>query len=195
MIKELATILIGYFIGSFSIGYYLVSFYLEKDIRLEGSGGTGARNVGRLMGTKGFVITYVGDTLKGVIAVFLAMLLHVQTWAIMFTIIAVVVGHIYPFQLKFRGGKGASTAFGALLVFDYRISLILLVMSFLLTLVSKRTTLSGIIGIGTIPVILILLGHTTIVEVGSMTFLTILLLLAHRSNIQSILKEARKSKV
>lgn len=192
MISPFVIISISYILGTFSTGYYLVSMSLKKDIRLEGSGGTGARNVGRLLGAKGFLITFIGDTLKGIIAVGFARFLHFETWVIMLVIISVVAGHIWPLHLKFQGGKGASTAFGAVMIFDFRISIILFITAVLVAIISKRSTLGGIIAMIMIPVIAIFLSHTSFIEIGSMTVLTSMLLFAHRANIKSILSEVKK---
>ena len=62
----------AYLLGSTCTGYFLVRIKTSLDIRDHGSGGVGARNVGRLLGPAGFMATFIGDALKGLLAVVLA---------------------------------------------------------------------------------------------------------------------------
>lgn len=118
--KDILVIGLSYMIGCFSTGYYLTRFWTGADIRKTGSGATGARNVGRLLGRIGFVITFLGDLAKGLVAVWLASVLTRQHWVITASLLAVVIGHIWPVQLGFNGGKGIATAFGGGLFFDWQ---------------------------------------------------------------------------
>lgn len=61
----------AYLLGCFNTGYYLVRMMTGQDVRTLASGGTGSRNVGRLLGAKGFVLTLIGDAGKGMAAVWL----------------------------------------------------------------------------------------------------------------------------
>jgi glycerol-3-phosphate acyltransferase PlsY len=111
----------AYVLGCLATGYYLVRFRTGKDIRTMDSGNIGARNVGRVLGKSGFLITFFGDLAKGVLAVLLARILtHNDPLALAVSIPAVIAGHLWPAQLGFRGGKGVSTGLGAVLTFDYR---------------------------------------------------------------------------
>jgi glycerol-3-phosphate acyltransferase PlsY len=113
---------VAYFIGCFTTGYYLVRARTGKDIRETGSGSAGARNVGRILGKSGFWLTVVGDFFKGVLAVCLARQMANDDFCTAVAVTAVVAGHLWPAQLKFHGGKGVTTSFGALVTFDYRLA-------------------------------------------------------------------------
>jgi glycerol-3-phosphate acyltransferase PlsY len=117
--KDILAIGLSYAIGCVSTGYYVVRLWTGADIRKFGSGATGARNVSRLLGRSGFVITFLGDFAKGLVAVWLASMLTKQHWVITASLLAVVIGHIWPAQLGFRGGKGIATALGGGLFFDW----------------------------------------------------------------------------
>ncbi|MGZ5546194.1 MAG: glycerol-3-phosphate acyltransferase, partial [Limisphaerales bacterium] len=108
-------VVIGYIFGCFTTGYYLVRWRTGDDIREIGSGSCGARNVGRVLGRTGFLLVVIGDVLKGVFAVALSQLLIGGERAKLLAMVAVAIGHIWPIQLKFRGGKGVATSLGALL--------------------------------------------------------------------------------
>jgi glycerol-3-phosphate acyltransferase PlsY len=123
------SVLGAYLLGCFATGYYLVRARTGRDIREIGSGSTGARNAGRILGKSGFTLAVLGDLSKGALAVWFAaeFASHNRT-AMALAVLAVVVGHIWPAQLHFRGGKGVATSFGALLMFDYRVALTMLVL-------------------------------------------------------------------
>jgi glycerol-3-phosphate acyltransferase PlsY len=116
-----AILLLAYVLGCLTPGYYLVRWRTGQDLRTLGSGGVGATNTGRLLGTSGFLIVGVGDAAKAALAVGLARWLHAADWVWMLALIAVVMGHVWPVQLRFRGGKGIACAIGGLLIFDPRL--------------------------------------------------------------------------
>ena len=114
----------SYVLGCFSTGYYLVRKRTGQDIRELGSGSTGARNAGRVLGRNGFLLTMAGDLAKGGLAVWLAWVLTGDDRVELLAWLAVVAGHVWPAQLGFRGGKGVSTSLMGLLVYDWRLALI-----------------------------------------------------------------------
>lgn len=117
----------AYLLGCLSTGYYLVRWRCGLDIRMVGSGTTGAFNVARVLKMPGFAITLTGDVLKGWLALAFAAWLGLDLFARMLVMLAVVAGHDFPVQLRFRGGNGLATATGALLVLDPRLTLALAV--------------------------------------------------------------------
>src|SRR6059036_3935005 len=111
----------AYVLGCFTTGYYLVRAVRGVDIRTVESGNVGARNVSHVLGKTGFLITTIGDVTKGVLAVWAARhFLHDERYTAA-ALLAVVVGHIWPVQLFFRGGKGVATSLGGLLIYDWRL--------------------------------------------------------------------------
>jgi glycerol-3-phosphate acyltransferase PlsY len=109
-----AAAVLGYLLGSIPFGLLLTRAAGLGDIRKVGSGNIGATNVLRtgrkglaaatllLDGGKGAAAVLIGSALAGPPGVFAGGL-------------AVVVGHLYPVWLRFRGGKGVATGFGALI--------------------------------------------------------------------------------
>ncbi len=104
---------LAYGLGCLSTGYYLVRWRTGKDIRTLGSRSTGATNVGRTLGTAGFILTVMGDVGKGVLAVGIPLLAGLSATAGAICALAVTLGHIFPAQLRFSGGKGVAVALGA----------------------------------------------------------------------------------
>lgn len=105
-------IIITYLIGSIPFGLILGKLAGIGDIRKTGSGNIGATNMLRAGGKKLALLTLLLDAGKGFLAVQLGGGLAV-------TALFVVIGHCYPVWLKFRGGKGVATAFGALLALSF----------------------------------------------------------------------------
>ena len=104
----------AYAIGSFNAGFYLVRWIHGEDIRLQFSGSTGARNAGRRLGKAGFLAVFALDAAKGVVIILLAHSAGIAQNLLPWVAPLVVAGHIWPPQLKFKGGKGVATSIGSL---------------------------------------------------------------------------------
>lgn len=104
---------IGYLLGCFSTGLIL-SGREGVDLRKEGSKSTGATNVTRVMGIRHGAITFLGDSLKGLVSVLLGSLLMGRNGAILAGLFT-VIGHNWPVFYQFKGGKGIASSCGILL--------------------------------------------------------------------------------
>ncbi len=113
--NEVAALVVAYLLGTLPTGYLLTRYIAGVDLRSIGSGGTGATNAQRALGTRWGVIVLVVDLLKGVAAVALARWLDVSDLWVALAGVAVVAGHCWPVWLRFRGGKGVATGAGAAL--------------------------------------------------------------------------------
>jgi glycerol-3-phosphate acyltransferase PlsY len=113
------SIVAAYLVGSIPFGYLIVYARGGGDVRETGSGGTGATNVTRRAGKGAGVLTLALDAAKGALVALLARWLLTPdfgvNWWVAIASIAVVVGHIFPVWLKFRGGKGVATGLGVFL--------------------------------------------------------------------------------
>ena len=109
----------GYLIGSVSFAVLVSRSLGLDDPRSYGSGNPGATNVLRSGNRKAALLTLVGDTLKGAVAVWLARalagVLGLDPLGVMLVGVAAFVGHLYPVFHRFAGGKGVATAAGVLL--------------------------------------------------------------------------------
>jgi len=190
--KELILICAGYLLGCFSLGYYLVRLRTGQDIRMIESGSTGSTNVGRVLGVPGFVATVIFDFAKGGIALWAAFHFGLSPWGKTFVMIAVMMGHIWPVQLGFRGGKGLATGLGILAVFDYRIALIAAGIAMLGPWLGLGTT-SLMAAAVVSPGIAVLLGHRA-TEIAGLGVLLLLVLIAHRDNIRALFAGRRGRK-
>jgi len=122
--KYILVILMGYFLGCSNMAWYLARIQ-KADLRAGGTGNLGASNAVVLLGWKAGVLTAVHDIGKAFLAVLMTGLLfpdleHGQAAAG----VACVLGHIFPFWLKFRGGKGFASYFGMTLALNWKLALI-----------------------------------------------------------------------
>jgi glycerol-3-phosphate acyltransferase PlsY len=108
------TILLGYVLGSIPFGLLLTRLTGGPDIREIGSGNIGATNVLRT-GNKGIAaLTLLLDAGKAAGAGVIILYLFGAPLQFL-AATAALIGHCYPVWLKFKGGKGVATFFGALL--------------------------------------------------------------------------------
>jgi glycerol-3-phosphate acyltransferase PlsY len=180
---DLVVIFACYVVGCFTAGYYLVNLRTGEDIRTKGSGTVGARNVGRALGPVGFIITFLLDFLKGALAVWLTRHFHLGPWGTVFAILALVIGHIWPAQLRFRGGKGIAPSLGALIVYDPFLVFGMTAFFLVAWMWLRRFTLSGIMAFSAAP-LLIFAGEPPMVKVVGISILAGLILIAHRKNLR-----------
>ena len=108
MIHNIICLVIGYFCGCISSGYFVGKFH-HIDIREHGSGNAGTTNVLRVLGKLPALITFVGDLAKAVMPILvIRIFLSPDNWYLLclYMGLGVVLGHNYPFYLGFKGGKG-----------------------------------------------------------------------------------------
>lgn len=118
--ERLICVIIGYAFGLIQTGY-IYGKRQGVDIRKKGSGNAGTTNALRTMGWKAGLVTFLGDCFKCVFAVVLIHLIYGKSHADMIPMLSMyagmgaVLGHNYPFYLKFKGGKGIAATAGLLL--------------------------------------------------------------------------------
>ncbi len=120
--------LFGYLLGSVPTGFLLAKFFSKVDPRKMGSKNIGATNIFRTAGKGLGILTLVGDVLKGMIPIGIAIQLNVSDLWLAGVGLSTFLGHVFPIFLGFRGGKGVATALGVYVV----ISPIAVLMEFLL---------------------------------------------------------------
>jgi len=130
------------------------------DIRQVGTKNAGTSNTFRSLGLIYAIPTALYDTLKGVLVVLIALALGVNPLFAHISGLMVILGHIFPFYLKFRGGQGVAAAIGLLLFYLYNYilqnPLFLLIMPYLLVIVLIFLYISRIgnlLGVMVLPVL------------------------------------------
>ena len=146
------TILLGYFLGCSNMAVYIAK--LKKvNLRSSGSGNPGTSNAVILMGWKIGILVGLHDIGKAYLAVALAKLLFPELAAVAEVAgIACVLGHIFPFYLKFKGGKGFASYIGMTLALNWKFALIVMVVVALITLATDYLVLGTFTTILAAPV-------------------------------------------
>jgi acyl phosphate:glycerol-3-phosphate acyltransferase len=194
---RIAIVLItAYLLGSIPFGYLIVRARSGADIRESGSGGTGATNVSRRAGKGAGVLTLFLDVLKGGAAILIARLVvgDSGSWVIAAAAILVIIGHMFPIWLGFRGGKGVATGVGVFLVLA-PIAVMGAGVVFLAIVVATRyVSLASTVAASTIP-LFVWLQHGLISSVNDLwptmtaaIVAALLIIFAHRGNIQRLLQ-------
>jgi glycerol-3-phosphate acyltransferase PlsY len=119
---DLLLIPLAYLIGSISFAVVVSKCMNLPDPHSYGSGNPGATNVLRTGNKLAAALTFLGDALKGYLAVMLARVLlgdqsltaSLGSWVLCGVVLAVFLGHLFPIFHGFKGGKGVATACGIL---------------------------------------------------------------------------------
>lgn len=206
--RSVLTILVAYLLGSIPCGYLVVRVLAGADVRETGSGGTGATNVSRRAGKAAGVMTLALDALKGATAVAFACwifgssffaqgggvpALRQTQWWIASAAIAVIVGHIFPVWLGFRGGKGVATAVGVFLVLAPAAVAVAGVIFVSIVWRTRYVSLGSIVGAAAMPLAVWLQSKLIRPVEGLAPLITaavagaLLIIVAHRANIRRLL--------
>lgn len=198
--ERIICLLIGYLFGIIQTGF-IYGKIKHIDIRKHGSGNAGATNALRTLGWKAGATTFTGDALKAVAAVLIARLIFADSPEVMllglYAGMGVVLGHNYPFYLKFKGGKGIASTVGLMLATDPVIFLTILAIFLVIFLTSKYVSLGSLVCVLVFAVEFIIFGQMGKYGVdvnqlhemyGLVIFLAALGWWRHRANIQRLLK-------
>ena len=182
----LISMLIGYLLGCSNMALY-ISKIKKVDLRAAGSKNLGASNATMLMGKRAGAIVFLHDALKVILASLLAQSIfpnmeHVQ----IITAVAGVLGHMYPFYLKFKGGKGFASYIGMGFVIDWKFGLIMLI-GLLITALLADWIVAGTFFHITITPIFLFITHDWLSAL-IVTIASLCIFLKHIENIQRKIK-------
>lgn len=178
--------LMGYLFGCSNL-----AFFLGKargfDIRAHGSNNAGASNATVTMGLKIGVIVALHDILKSFVAAFLAALLFPAVSAAAAVAgAAAVLGHIFPFYLRFQGGKGFASFLGLTLALDWRFFLAIILVIALITIISDYISLATLTTITAFPLYL-MVRHASILVIGIVCVASVVMVFKHLVNIKRLI--------
>jgi len=194
MLIWILALTIAYLLGSIPFGYVLVRTFKDEDIRATGSGNIGATNVART-GSKGLAAaTFFLDALKGFLAVVIAQhLVMSHSFPDGYRVAAaaglfVMLGHIFPVWLAFRGGKGAATALGVFMALSPGVALISLLLFIVVAVATRYVSLASIVAAITMVVLAIAYDNKRSLFVDLCYFVMGIFVVAkHHSNIRRLL--------
>lgn len=178
--------LFGYLLGSVSTAIITCKIMSLPDPRTVGSNNPGATNVLRAGGKKAAIITLLGDMLKGLVPVLIAVLVGMQNEVIAATGVAAFLGHLYPLYYGFKGGKGVATLLGVLLGTNWILGLGTIGIWLFMAITLRYSSLSALVAAAGSPVIAWFITASPVITV-SVAFMAALLIWRHRANIKKLL--------
>nr|WP_318540942.1 glycerol-3-phosphate 1-O-acyltransferase PlsY [Terribacillus saccharophilus] len=179
----LISIILAYLLGSQNGAYYMMKWKHGIDIRTTGSGNAGATNAGRAMGKTGFFWVLVFDLAKGMLAVLLIRWSGQTELVAGLGVIAAVMGHIFPIQLRFKGGKGIAVSLGAFVIFSYQATFLLLAVFLCIYLFLRRFSISGLLAYAGTAVLLPFL-RLDMLTIAIYVVVTVLILATHHTHLK-----------
>jgi glycerol-3-phosphate acyltransferase PlsY len=198
-------IFISYTIGSIPTAYIFGRIFKGIDIRNFGSGNVGATNAFRVLGRGAALLVLVLDMLKGLVAVTLvadfliSKILFFDSEALRVILgISSILGHNWTIFLRFKGGKGVATTFGALLGLAIKISSLRLIFGFLvftwllIFFISRIVSLASVLTSIALPIYMFLFKQSGNLILAGFA-IALFIILRHKSNLQRIFqgKESR----
>ena len=178
-------VITAYLMGSSNMAYYL-SKMKQVDIRKNGSGNLGASNATVLFGWGAGVIVAVHEIGKAFLAVLLAKHFFPDLEFVGAAAgVACVLGHIFPFYLQFRGGKGLASFVGMLAALDWRVALAAALLVIVVTLVTDYIALGTISASVAGPVGMWIVGSGLWI-VLILSVATVIMIFKHQDNLQRI---------
>jgi glycerol-3-phosphate acyltransferase PlsY len=182
IVEVLLVISLSYILGSIPSGIIFAKIFKLKDLRTIGSGNTGTTNVLRTGNYTAAALTLILDFGKACLAIYLSQIVNEKL--ILISSLAILIGHIFPLWLKFKGGKGFACYLGIMLMINFYlfifISLIWLITFFAKKISSLSALLSCLSGI----LISIIYFNSNIVLV---ILLTIIIFITHLENIKRLI--------
>ena len=180
-------IIAAYLIGSSNMALYL-SKLRHVDARAGGSGNQGASNATLLMGWWAGILVAVHDIGKSALAVILARLVFPELAHIGAVAgVASVLGHIFPFYLGFRGGKGFASYLGMTLALNWKFALVIMALVVVVTLVTDYIVMGTTLTVLSAPVYLGFAAHSLVLAL-ILCIATAVIVYKHRRNYVNIWK-------
>lgn len=182
IVEVLSVISFSYILGSIPSGIIFAKFFNLKDLRTIGSGNIGTTNVLRTGNYTAAALTLVLDFGKACLAIYLSQIVNEKL--ILISSLAILIGHIFPLWLKFKGGKGFACYLGIIFMINFYL-FIFISLIWLITFFAKRvSSLSALLSCLSGVFISIIYFNSNIVLV---VLLTILIFLTHLENIKRLI--------
>jgi len=187
VLNFIGVIILGYLIGSIPFGVIIGRLTRGIDVRDYGSGSMGMTNVIRTVGARAGVFVFLADVAKG------ASLPDMFAWGQVAGGAAAVVGHSWPIYIGFRGGRGITTGFGALLVMCWPVGLVSFTVFLLVVGLSRYVSLGSILAALTMLVTMIPFVVLDVGPFGRFAYVVFgliavpIVIFRHRGNIQRLL--------
>ena len=181
-VEVLSVISLSYILGSIPSGIIFAKIFKLKGLRTIGSGSTGTTNVLRTGNYTAAALTLVLDFGKACLAIYLSQIVNEKL--ILISSLAILIGHIFPLWLKFKGGKGFACYLGIIFMINFYL-FIFISLIWLITFFARRvSSLSALLSCLSCVLISIIYFNSNIVLV---VLLTILIFVTHLENIKRLI--------
>lgn len=200
--ERIICLIIGYCCGLFQTSYLYGKLH-GIDIRKYGSGNAGTTNALRTLGLKAGLITLLGDCLKCILAVVIVRVVFGNSHQDMVRLLGLyaaagtILGHNFPFYLHFHGGKGIAATAGLIISFDWRLTLVEIVVFFGLFLSTHYVSLGSLAVYVVFVGAMVFMGQTGMLNLAPQyipemyvlaVLLAVLAFWQHRANIRKLLE-------
>ena len=201
MIPRIASLVIGYLFGIVQTAY-IYGKMNGIDIREHGSGNAGTTNALRVLGKTAGAIVFAGDFLKCFVAIHLVQIIFKNSAADILPLVGLygatgcILGHNFPVQLNFRGGKGIACTAGLLAAFDVRIGVIALLTFLAIVIATRYVSLGSMVIVTEFALFIIVFGQLGLYRMAQAPLIEMYVLAAflagmaiyrHRANIVRLL--------
>ena len=183
MIFEIVlVILLSYFLGSIPSGVIFAKIFNLEDLRTIGSGNTGTTNVLRTGNYTAAALTLIFDFGKACLTIYLTLLFNDEL--VFISSVVVLMGHIFPVWLRFKGGKGFASYLGIISMINIYLFLLISLVWLIVFFYKKISSLAALFSCLSCILfsIIIFKSNVTLVIV-----LTIIIILTHRENIKRLI--------
>jgi glycerol-3-phosphate acyltransferase PlsY len=187
MIAELFIVAMAYLLGSIPTALLLVRVVTGGDVRTTGSGNVGGTNAARAAGLKVGVAVTLVDMAKGAVPVVVMQWYNPASRWMAMAMLAAVAGHIFPVWLKFRGGKGVATGFGAFLVLAPGTAFLAFGVWFVVVALTRYVALGSMLASAVFPVLLFFTAKPLEPVIWGVVAIAVLIVFRHQSNMRNIL--------
>lgn len=180
--EYLIVILLSYIVGSSSMSFYLGKFN-GVSINKEGSKNLGASNTMALLGWKAGIIVGLHDILKAVLVVLVARYFYGDLFAIGEVAgVSCILGHIFPFYLNFKGGKGFASYVGMTLALNWKFALVLILLIILVVLITDYIVAGTFSTMVLVPIYLGIVNQSVLIF-AIVSIASIVMIFKHKENI------------
>ncbi len=201
VVNRIICLAIGYIFGLFQTGFIYGKLH-HIDIREYGSGNAGTTNTLRTLGWKAGLVTFLGDAGKAILSMLLAWILFHEKYPgqvsllEMYAGLGTVLGHNFPFYMKFKGGKGIACTAGFLITFYPPLAILCLLVFVVTVAVTRYVSLGSILVSVCFYIQLIVFGQMGYLwvdkELLPETYVvgavfTVLAIWSHRANVKRLL--------
>ena len=188
-------ILIIYLIGSVPFAFIITKLSGYGDIRNIGSGNVGSTNVLRTGNKFLAIIVLIFDILKGYIPSFFILnyLFNSNSNELIFYMLGsmAIIGHLFPFWLKFKGGKGIATYIGFIFAVNYILGVFFVFLWLFIAFLIKYSSMASVFSLFFIPFLMLFLSYNPSILLF-FSLISIVLIIKHHANIKRLLNSTEQ---